>query len=207
MQKGVTMLYPRTSETREVKTLNGLWKFRIDPGTQGFTEEWYGAPLAASIPMPVPASFNDLTQDGLLREHVGWVWYELEEYVPASWRELHVVLRFDAVAHRAEVYLNGRHVMQNTGGFLPFEIPVSSLLRYGEKNRITVAVSNELDWDILPPGEKSVELQTPGFPPRRLQEYYFDFFNYAGIHRPVRLLAMPPDHLADLNISPGFAAG
>lgn len=37
-------LYPRESETREVKELNGLWNFRADMSvnrTQGFDDKWY----------------------------------------------------------------------------------------------------------------------------------------------------------------------
>lgn len=35
--------------------------------------------------MPVPASYNDITQDAALRDFVGWVWYEREVLVPARW--------------------------------------------------------------------------------------------------------------------------
>lgn len=46
--------------------------------------------------MPVPASYNDITQDSTLRDFVGWVWYEREVLVPARWiadEETRVVLR------------------------------------------------------------------------------------------------------------------
>ena len=35
--------------------------------------------------MPVPSSFNEITQNRSLREFVGWVWYDREVWVPASW--------------------------------------------------------------------------------------------------------------------------
>lgn len=35
--------------------------------------------------MPVPASYNDITQDPALRDFIGWVWYEREVVVPARW--------------------------------------------------------------------------------------------------------------------------
>lgn len=35
--------------------------------------------------MPVPASYNDITQDPTLRDFIGWVWYEREVFVPARW--------------------------------------------------------------------------------------------------------------------------
>lgn len=35
--------------------------------------------------MPVPASYNDITQDAALRDFVGWVWYDREVQVPSRW--------------------------------------------------------------------------------------------------------------------------
>lgn len=37
------------------------------------------------IDMPVPASYNDITQDTALRDFVGWVWYDREVQVPIRW--------------------------------------------------------------------------------------------------------------------------
>lgn len=37
------------------------------------------------IDMPVPASYNDITQDPTLRDFIGWVWYEREVVVPSRW--------------------------------------------------------------------------------------------------------------------------
>ena len=31
--------------------------------------------------MPVPSSYNDITQDAALRDHLGWVWYDREFFV------------------------------------------------------------------------------------------------------------------------------
>lgn len=41
-------LYPRESESREVKLLNGVWKFRVCPQEDqdvGFREKWFAHPL------------------------------------------------------------------------------------------------------------------------------------------------------------------
>ena len=42
------LLYPRESESREVKILDGLWQFRADFSAsrdEGFTQKWYSQPL------------------------------------------------------------------------------------------------------------------------------------------------------------------
>lgn len=76
------LLYPRESETREVRSLDGIWNFLRsdeDSPTQGVREEWYNSDLdkvRPTIPMPVPASYNDITEDNNIRDHVGTVWYD-----------------------------------------------------------------------------------------------------------------------------------
>jgi len=42
------ILYPRESETREVKLLDGFWNFRASDGDPlaGFSEKWYAQDLA-----------------------------------------------------------------------------------------------------------------------------------------------------------------
>lgn len=42
----------------------------------------------------------------------------------------------------------------------------------------------------------------PGF---FIQKYYFDFFNYAGIHRPVKLYTTPAVFLSDITITTSFS--
>lgn len=48
------------------------------------------------IDMPVPSSYNDITQDAKIRDFIGWVWYEKDVWVPARWiqdRGTRIVLR------------------------------------------------------------------------------------------------------------------
>lgn len=53
--------------------------------------------------MPVPSSYNDITEDRKLRDFIGWVWYEKEVYVPRSWETntTRVVLRFESANYNA----------------------------------------------------------------------------------------------------------
>ena len=43
--------------------------------------------------------------------------------------------------------------MSHSGGHLPFEAQVNTLIQYGDANRITVAVNNTLNATTLPPGK------------------------------------------------------
>lgn len=188
------MLYPRESESREVKDLSGIWRFKVDAGEEGRTGNWQEQPLDNPMPMPVPASYNDIVQDPAIRDHVGDVWYETDFFVPGGWRNQRVALRFGSVTHHCKVWLNGREVMSHKGGFLPFEADVTGQLDFGAGNRLTLVVNNELDWSCLPGGE----ITPAPAEGKRKQTIHFDFFNYAGIHRPVRLVATPKTHISDI---------
>lgn len=194
------MLYPRESESREIKDLSGLWRFKCDDRNEGLEKKWFRQPLTDDLEMPVPASYNDITTDVALRNHIGLVWYERDIFVSETWTGKRIVLRFGSVTHHAHVYVNGQLCVTHKGGFLPFEAEVSALLVPGQSNRITVAADNRLDWQTLPTGEIKT-FDDPDHPPGyKVQEYHFDFFNYSGIHRSVILYSTPKAHIADISV-------
>lgn len=204
------MLFPRDSESREVKDLSGFWNFRADMSENrnaGFEQSWFTKPLWQTgevIHMPVPSSYNDITQDKALRDFIGWVWYDKEVYAPKTWKsdQIRVVLRFESAHYNTIVWLNGKEVMTHSGGHLPFEADVTSLLSFGSINRITAAVNNTLTPSTLPPGAIKYLVDGDRYPPGYfLLETSFDFFNYAGIHRPVKLYTTPVVYLSDITIT------
>ena len=198
------MLYPIENEIRQVKCLNGIWRFQRETRYgQGFEERWYEKPLETAIEMPVPASYNDITVDPALRDHTGWVWYERIFSIPADWMEKRMVLRFGSVTHHAIVYVNGKAVTTHKGGFLPFEAELNGSVVPG-KNRLTVAVSNLLDHDCLPFGLVRDAAPADYSQGEIVQEYQFDFFNYSGIHRPVKIYTTPKNYIRDITVTTGM---
>lgn len=204
------MLYPRESESREVKSLDGLWDFIVSPSgdaLKGYREGWFADDLSKAgrvIQMPVPSSYNDITTSRELRDHVGAVWYQRTFFVPASWREQRVFVRFGSVNYLAQVWVNGGLVANHEMGHLPFEAEISSYLFFGGKNRITVAVDNTLLQTSVPQGKIIEVLGDNGTV--HLQTYTFDFFNYAGIHRPVLLYTKPRVYIADITVKTGVVS-
>lgn len=55
--------------------------------------------------MPVPSSYNDITQDKALRDFIGWVWYDKEVYAPKTWKsdQIRVVIRFESAHYNTIV--------------------------------------------------------------------------------------------------------
>ncbi|MDE6182307.1 MAG: beta-glucuronidase [Eubacteriales bacterium] len=197
------MLYPIITKSRNVIELNGIWNFRLDNGN-GISEGWYKKALENPVAMPVPASYNDLAECAKLRDHVGWVWYERNFDIPKVLIDERIVLRFSSATHEAKVYLNGELLMEHKGGYTPFEAEINKFLLDGE-NRLTVAVNNIIDETTLPVGLlKEVEVNGK----KQLKNYVnFDFFNYAGIHRPVKIYTTPKDYIEDITIVPDFKDG
>ena len=193
------MLHPRESESRDLKDLGGLWRFKRDVRSEGLEQQWFRQPLEDTLEMPVPASYNDITTDNTLRTHIGLVWYERDTFLPAAWAGRRIILRFGSVTHQAHVYVNGQLCATHQGGFLPFEAEIGNLLQPGESNRITVAVDNRLTWQTLPTGEIKTYDDADHPPGYVIQDYHFDFFNYAGIHRAVLLYSTPHTCLTDIS--------
>jgi beta-glucuronidase len=146
------MLPPRETATRERKSLNGLWRFRLDTAGAGRAEGWWRQPLAKAREVPVPASYNDLFADAVARNHVGDAWYQTMAWVPERWHGQRIVLRFDSATHNAVVWLNDTQVLEHEGGYTPFEADVTDILEPGSEVRITAVVNNVLTWQTIPPG-------------------------------------------------------
>ncbi|MDF2962010.1 MAG: beta-glucuronidase [Paenibacillus sp.] len=194
------MLYPYESSTRETKDLNGIWKFRLDNGSILMPDGTVNK-LEHTIPMPVPASYNDITEDGKIKHHVGYVWYERDFHVSPNWQDRRTMLRFGGVTHSASVWVNGQAVMEHQGGYTPFETDISDFVHWDGTNRITVRVSNILDMTTIPIGELDIKHGDIGYPEGFAHmKYYFDFFNYSGIHRPVKLYSTPREYIRDVTV-------
>jgi beta-glucuronidase len=192
------LLYPAESETRQIRSLDGIWQFRLDEDGIGETERWFAMSSLPEpvIPMPVPSSYNDITQNITIHRHIGWVWYGCDFFLhntAARW-----VLRFGAANYEARVWVNGQAAMNHSGGHLPFESDITSFIPSNvssSKVRVVVAVNNTLTPTTLPPGE--LVIHNPTY---RELETSFDFFNYAGIDRSVIVYSTSKIYIEDITI-------
>lgn len=190
------MLYPINTALRTVIDLSGTWKFMLEPETGGVDP---AQPLRTDRYMAVPASFNDQGIVKSIRRHVGKVYYEKEFTIMQALQSQRLVLRFGSATHTAVVYLNGMEVVRHKGGFTPFEAEINRYLVSG-KNRLLVEVSNIIDHTTLPVGNFSEVRDGSGNVKKRLHEN-FDFFNYAGLHRPVKIYTTPAMYIKDITVS------
>lgn len=190
-----SMLYPCTSATRRAVSLDGMWRFRFDPESCGVEQKWMNG-LTDSISMPVPSSFCDLFTDKDSREYCGDFWYETDFFVPGEWSGKEVAIRFGSATHHARVFVNGVEIAQHEGGFLPFDAFVTDIVRYNQYNKLSVLLNNELNEYMLPAGATAVLSNG-----KKIAAPYFDFYNYAGLQRPVKLLALPSERILDYSVN------
>ncbi len=190
-----SLLYPRITETRRTNHLDGMWDFQFDPKEEGLQGNWISK-LPKPIKMPVPASFNDFFTDKYSREYTGDFWYSTDFFVPQEWSGMQVLIRFASVTHRARIFVNGAEIISHEGGFLPFNADVTDIVRYNHFNHLAVLANNELSETTLPAG--TVATLPDG---NKMSMPYFDFYNYAGIHRPVTLVALPKESVQDYTVS------
>lgn len=199
------MLYPINSRSRKLVSLDGMWEFKLGDGKKDFDRSFKNHLLTDTRPMPVPASYNDIYED--IRDYFGWVYYQkVFDYSLQAGKDL--ILRFDAVTHSAKVFLNDQFIGEHKGGFLPFEIDITDKIR--ERNNIlTVAVSNVINYSTLPVGGLSNMLSGLGFgggekadinQEQTKNNPNFDFFNYAGIQRSVKIMEVNKSRIVDVSL-------
>ncbi|MGO3273787.1 MAG: beta-glucuronidase [Staphylococcus equorum] len=191
------MLYPVINKYRSIIDLNGIWDFKIE-GVDDQID--VTRPLDTDLVMAVPGSYNDQGVTSDIRNHVGNVWYERTFTIPNVLRNKRVVLRFGSATHKATVYIDGKEVTSHQGGFLPFEVDFDSEFGSGQ-HRLTVCVNNILDETTLPVGEYSETINNDGKIIKK-NSPNFDFFNYAGLHRPVKIYTTPKVFIEDIEIVP-----
>lgn len=90
-----------------------------------------------------------------------------------------VFLEFEGAKHVTTVWLNGKEVGQNLGGYLPFVFDITDHLLLEGENVVVVQVDNN-DYAEIPPGKSQDDL---------------DFCYFAGLYRPVWLESKKTLHI------------
>ena len=197
-------LRPQHTTTRELVSLDGLWKFALGPEGGNVTYDAadtvgnWSAPLSTDLECPVPASYNDIFLDLAIHNHVGWVLYQREVMVPRGWSaDERFILRAESATHHGRIFVNDEVVAEHRGGYTPFEADITDLVAPGESFRLTIAVDNQLTYQTIPPGIISRD----PYSGQIKQDYFHDFYNYAGLARSIWLYSVPQEHVEDITVT------
>lgn len=187
---------------RDHQTLDGDWKYIIDPYENGYynyrykpfdqqEHPWASAFFLNSSPkdssdlieynfdkmesLKVPGDWN--SQKAELLYYEGTVWYKKSFDFKKTMSSNKVFVYFEASNYKSEVYLNGKKLGTHVGGFTPFNFEVSELLKEKD-NFLIVKVDNKRLKNGVP------TLNT-------------DWWNYGGLTRGVKLIETPDFYIED----------
>ncbi|MDR6969377.1 beta-glucuronidase [Flavobacterium arsenatis] len=187
---------------RERLSLNGSWKYIIDPYQMGYLD-YRQKPFDESKSgkggfydnltsmenskaeynfdfeptLQVPGDWN--SQDERLLFYEGTLWYK-RDFTVSLKSDKKYFLHFGAVNYESHVYLNGKKLGVHKGGFTPFQFDVSDKLNDGN-NFVVVMVDNTRKKDEVP------TINT-------------DWWNYGGITRDVTLVTTPASYIEDYKV-------
>lgn len=185
---------------RKSLSLNGKWQYIVDPYETGFydyrykelneknAEAYWNTDIQANrtekkehgyidkYSIDVPGDWNHQQPEFTFYE--GTLWYKKSfDYKKSAQGEC-FFLYFGAVNYQADVYLNGKKLGMHKGGFTPFNFEVPQELLKETGNFLVVKVDNKRHADEIP------TLNT-------------DWWNYGGITRDVKLVAVPANFIQD----------
>ncbi len=189
------MLFPQNNKFRQKQELGKYWEFLIDKNENYKAEDLFASFDAE--PIAVPASWNE--QFAELRDYLGIAWYKTSFNRPWGFADKAIFIRFGSVNYLAKVWLNGHYLGEHEGGHLPFEFDISNLIKE-EDNVLLVQVDAKLAFDRVPPGNLKEQILQDQHQVGIFPAATFDFFPYAGIHRPVVLYALNKEHIVDFKV-------
>jgi beta-glucuronidase len=165
---------------RTTISLDGTWKYVVDPYATGFgmrvyedrkpkdKSELVEYDFDASPSLKVPGDWNSQHENLLFYD--GIVWYR-RTFTYHKRPHTRSFVYFGAANYQASVYLDGKKLGEHQGGFTPFNFEVTDAIADGD-NFLVVEVNNVRRPDGVPSTNT-------------------DWWNYGGITRDVSLVEVP----------------
>lgn len=120
----------------------------------------------------------------------GVCWYRKRFFVPAGASNRMAILRFEGAMNAAQIWVNARPAGAFMGGYLPYVMEISRLLRPGATNVVAVRLDNR---------------DNPLTGPKPLAD--LDFNLYGGLYRGASLTFKDPLHITDPILADRVASG
>jgi len=141
--------YPRPQLVRgNWKSLNGLWNYAIRPKGDSKPKSYEGKIL---VPFAVESSLSGVGRN-VGKDSV--LWYHTRFSVPASMKGKRVILHLGGVDWEAKVSVNGKEAGTHQGGNDPFSFDVTSLLKSGGQQDLSIRVWDPTDEGPQPRGKQ-----------------------------------------------------
>jgi beta-glucuronidase len=169
----IAVFLPPLIHATEKVDLNGDWRFRTDPKSEGEKQEWNKSVPDGTEMVRVPHTWNI----GKYDDYEGLAWYFRNFEVPALRSAHHLELHFAATFYKSRVWVNGVEAGSHEGGHTEYFFDITKLVKSGQ-NLIAVELDNR-------PTESSIPGLALKLKPGK--NIWYDWWHYGGIVRDVWL--------------------
>jgi len=129
---------------REEESLNGIWSFTTEAGEKStipVPEFWDAAPgFTKKVNREYTNDRGEKTVREVLLPSTTIGIYEREVTIPEAWKNKIIKIEFEGVNHIAEVYLNDKLLQTHIGGWTPFAVDITDLVKPGKTGKLKVIV-------------------------------------------------------------------
>jgi len=179
--------YPRPQFARaDWMNLNGVWEYAITP--QGDQAQAWGEIVVPFSPESQLSGVERILRPGETLH------YRREFTLPEDFIKHTMLLHFGAVDHACKVWLNDKLAGSHTGGFTPFTLDITALIRAGTNN-IRIEVTDPTDTSYISRGKQSLKPGGIWYTPQ------------SGIWQTVWLEPLPEEYIASVRMEPDIDAG
>ncbi len=134
--------YPRPQLEREQwMSLNGDWDYVGGKKAAAASDPSNAISFAAN-PEKIRVPYcPESALSGIQRKQEVNMWYQRRIDIPSGWKNKHILIHFDAVAHQATLFVNGQKAGSHKGSYDAFSFDITPLLKTGT-NSLVVAVKD-----------------------------------------------------------------
>lgn len=181
--------YQLSNTGRTAYSMNPAWRF-YKGHIEGAEQPEFNDKDWNIVSLPDGIEYLPTEASGCIN-YQGEIWYRKHFTPEESWKGKQQFLHFEAIMGKSKIWVNGKLLKEHFGGFLPVIVDVTSSLKYGEDNVITVWADNSDD---------------PSYPPGKPQDA-LDFAYFGGIYRDCWMIVHNKVFITDPNYENEEAGG
>ena len=133
----ISCIAQNNNETAQL-SLDGTWDIIFDDENKGIEQDWFldeNFENQEFKKINVPSCWEELEKN-----YEGAGIYRTKFTIPENWNDKIIVLKFEAVNYKSEVWINDQVVGFHEGGYTPFSFRVDKLIKSGKENTLVVRV-------------------------------------------------------------------